>query len=154
MRQRDWLWCKFLWVMFDFASDRRGEGDTMGINDKGLVTRDRKTRKDAFYFYQANWSEKPVLHITSSRYNPRPAGPMQVKVYSNCDQLELFVDKQSVGTRNGGEFVYTWNVTLAPGKHKVQVVAMKNGKKHRDEVNWEVTVTPPATRATRGVESP
>ena len=54
MRQREWLWGKFMWVMFDFASDRRGEGDTMGINDKGLVTRDRKTRKDAFYFYQGS----------------------------------------------------------------------------------------------------
>ena len=55
MKDRPWLWGTFLWVMFDFASDNRHEGDHPGINDKGLVTGDRKTRKDAFFWYRANW---------------------------------------------------------------------------------------------------
>jgi beta-galactosidase len=148
MSERPWLWGKFLWVMFDFASDRRGEGDTMGINDKGLVTRDRKIRKDAFYFYQANWSDRPVLHVTSKRYNPRPAGPTHVKVYSNCDQVELFLNGASVGTRSGDTGVYIWNLTLPPGKQRVTTFGNKNGKRHKDEVIWNATTAPITTQPT------
>jgi beta-galactosidase len=124
--------------MFDFASDGRSEGDHLGRNDKGLVTYDRKTRKDAFYFYKANWSDAPVVHITSQRFNPRPAGPLQVKVYSNCDSLELFVDGESIGTQNGRDGVYLWGTNLPPGKHKFRAVGQKGPKTYKDQVVWEL----------------
>jgi beta-galactosidase len=91
MQQRPWLWGTFIWNMFDFASDARNEGDTPGMNDKGLVTADRKIRKDAFYFYKANWSNEPFVHICEQRWNPRPAGQTQIKVYSNCQSVRLFL---------------------------------------------------------------
>src|ERR1035437_6819938 len=69
--------------MFDFASAGRKEGDTPGVNDKGLVTRDRKVRKDAFYFYQANWTTQPIVYITSRRDCDRTIAQTPIKVYSN-----------------------------------------------------------------------
>ena len=63
----DRIWGAFIWAMFDFAADARREGGKNGINDKGMVTRDRATRKDAFYFCQANWTSTPVLRIAGTR---------------------------------------------------------------------------------------
>ena len=56
MRTRNWLWGKFIWNMFDFAADSRNEGKTAGRNDKGMMTFDRGLRKDAFWYYKANWN--------------------------------------------------------------------------------------------------
>jgi len=78
-----WLWSSFVWVGFDFPSSGRNEGDAPGINDKGLVTLDRKVRKDAYYWYQANWAKQPMVYITSRRFDPRPSGTAPLKVYSN-----------------------------------------------------------------------
>jgi beta-galactosidase len=120
MKDRPWLWGTFIWEMFDFAADPRSEGDQPGRNDKGLVTFDRKTRKDAFYFYKANWSNEPVVHIVARRFNPRPPGPIEVKVYSNCEQVELFVDGKSLGRRSGDDCVFIWSgVPLRVGKNRV-----------------------------------
>ncbi len=69
--------------MFDFASANRKEGAKAGINDKGLVTYDRKTKKDAFFFYKANWNEEPMIYLTSKRYENRPAGKVEIKAYTN-----------------------------------------------------------------------
>ena len=69
MKERPFVWGTFVWAMFDFAVSTRHEGGSEGLNDKGLVTRDRKTKKDAFYFYKANWSDEPVLYITSRRFS-------------------------------------------------------------------------------------
>ena len=78
--------------MFDFASDRRTEGDTPGRNDKGLVTYDRKTRKDAFYWYKANWrdwseADGKVVYITSRRFTNRTSATTEIKVYSNASSV-------------------------------------------------------------------
>ena len=64
MKARPFVWGTFVWNMFDFAVSTRHEGGVPGRNDKGLVTYDRKIKKDAFYFYKANWSDEPVLYIT------------------------------------------------------------------------------------------
>ena len=97
------------------------EGDRPGINDKGLVTADRKVRKDAFYYYKANWSDAPFVYITSRRFNPRPPGATIVKVYSNCDFVELFLNGHSLGGRSGIDHVFVWpNVQLGDGKAKAR----------------------------------
>ena len=139
MKDRPWLWCEFLWVMFDFAADQRKEGDMMGRNDKGLITADRKIRKDAFYFYQANWSDKPVLHITSRRFNPRPMGMSDLKVYSNCETVELFLDGKSLGRKTGDTGVFLWpNVNLSLGEHKVRALGIRKGERYDDSCAWNV----------------
>src|SRR5262249_5937120 len=81
LRQRAYLWGSFVWNLFDFASDEREEGDLTDVNDKGLVSYDRRIRKDAFYFYRANWSSQPTLHLTGRRYTDRPYAVLDVKAY-------------------------------------------------------------------------
>ncbi|HTS00289.1 MAG TPA: glycoside hydrolase family 2 TIM barrel-domain containing protein, partial [Bacteroidota bacterium] len=85
---RPWIWGAFVWNMFDFASDGRSEGEMPGRNDKGLVTYDRRVKKDAYYWYRANWNPEPMVHITGRRFSPRRS-PCDVKVYSNCESVAL-----------------------------------------------------------------
>ncbi|HSV13900.1 MAG TPA: glycoside hydrolase family 2 TIM barrel-domain containing protein, partial [Tepidisphaeraceae bacterium] len=84
MKQRPWLWGTFLWNMFDFAADNRHEGEHAGINDKGMVTYDRKVKKDVFFFYKANWTQTPVTYIAERRHTDRVYRTAPVKVYSNA----------------------------------------------------------------------
>ncbi|RKI36225.1 glycoside hydrolase family 2 protein [bacterium D16-51] len=119
------VWGEFIWCMFDFASDSREEGDTKGQNDKGLVTRDRKVKKDAYYFYQSVWGSKKMVHITSSRYQMRPCHVPEIKVYSNAETVELFLNGKSAGVRNarkeeGCSTIFTWeNIKLLQGRENV-----------------------------------
>ena len=80
MHQRHYAWCKFIWQYADNPSSIRDEGDMRGMNDKGIVTYDRKTRKDSYYFYKANWSAEPVLYIAARRFTRRTEPVTDVKV--------------------------------------------------------------------------
>ena len=138
MRARPFLWCKFIWNMFDFAADQRSEGDTLGRNDKGLVTYDRRTRKDAFFWYKANWSVEPVLYITSRRYVERSAPVTDVKVYSNADTVELFVNGVSQGKRTGKDHIFRWaEVGLNEGENRIEATATRAGRKLVDSCTWK-----------------
>jgi beta-galactosidase len=137
LEPRPFLWCKTVWNMFDFASDIRAEGDTPGRNDKGLVTYDRQTRKDAFYWYKANWSSGPVLYITSRRYVNRPGNMTDVKVYSNLDSVQLSVNGVIVGTQTSADHIFRWsNVLLAPDANAILVTATKDDTTYTDQVTW------------------
>lgn len=138
MKQRPFVWGTFVWNMFDFAVSTRHEGGQPGLNDKGLVTYDRKTRKDAFFFYKANWSEEPVLYITSRRFTERTNAVTEVKVYSNAQSAELHVNGVSQGKREGvADGIFLWpNVRLAPGKNKIAAAAVINGQPVTDECVW------------------
>lgn len=103
---RPYLWATHVWNMFDFAADARAEGGENGMNHKGLVTFDRKYKKDSFYAYQAWLSDKPMLHICSKRYIDRVEDKVKIKVYSNQDEVELFANGESVGVQNKGEFPF------------------------------------------------
>lgn len=103
---RPYLWATHVWNMFDFAADARAEGGENGMNHKGLVTFDRKYKKDSFYAYQAWLSDKPMLHICSKRYVDRVEDKVKIKVYSNQDEVELFANGESVGVQNKGEFPF------------------------------------------------
>lgn len=118
------LWSTYIWLLCDFASIKRHEGDSDGLNDKGLVTADRLTRKDAFYFYQAQWTARPMVHITSRRFNPHPTGPTRVKVYSNCDHVELFLNGKSLGRQTAPDHIFVWpGVDLPAGTNKLEARA-------------------------------
>ena len=86
--------------MFDFAVSTRHEGGMPGRNDKGLVTYDRKIKKDAFFFYKANWSDEPVLYITSRRFTERTNAVTDVKIYSNAKIVELLLNDVPLGKQN------------------------------------------------------
>lgn len=133
LRARPFVWGAFVWAMYDFASDERDEGDRAGLNDKGLVTADRTTRKDAFYWYQANWSTAPVVHITARRDTPRFTPTTDIKVYTNSPEVQLTVNGVPLGTRTPVDHVATWTgVTLRPGENTV----MATGGGVRDRVTW------------------
>ena len=128
IKDRPWLWGTFLWVMFDFASSSRHEGDHPGKNDKGLVTRDRKTRKDAFYFYKAQWTKEPFVYITDRRFNCRPDKHAIVKVYANCRSVELSLNGRSLGTREGVNGVFVWPETvLKEGQNHIRAIGHHSG---------------------------
>jgi beta-galactosidase len=116
------LWGTFVWAGFDFPSDGRDEGDHAGINDKGLVTYDRKVRKDAYFWYQANWTTKPMVYITSRRYVVRRAAGVDVKIYSNQPSVSLRLNGVDEGTHAVVDHIAVWHVDLAPGRNRVEAV--------------------------------
>lgn len=87
-----------LWILFDFAVGSRNEGDTPGINDKGLVTRDRKTKKDAYYFYKCVWNPENEVHMMSTRWDERDTKDIAITVFSNGDKVELYQNDKLVQT--------------------------------------------------------
>ncbi|HVZ72383.1 MAG TPA: glycoside hydrolase family 2 TIM barrel-domain containing protein [Polyangia bacterium] len=132
---RPWVWGSFVWNMFDFASDGRKEGDHAGCNDKGLVTYDRKTKKDAFYFLQASWSPRPMVHVAGRRFSPRPAGPVDVKVYSNAETVSLRVGATALPPQSAPNHIFVWRgVSLSHGSNIVEATAVVGGRTVRDRV--------------------
>ena len=137
MKDRPWLWGTFLWNMFDFAADQRHEGDHLGRNDKGMVTYDRKTKKDAFYWYKANWTTDPFVYITSRRFTDRTEPKTPVKIYSNCDEVDLKLNGASLGTVRTDDHVFLWKeVTLKPGENRVEAVGRKRSQSFTDSCVW------------------
>jgi beta-galactosidase len=127
----------YIWVGIDLASDGRAEGDRAGINDKGLVTYDRKTRKDAYYFYKAHWSEKPVLYITSRRHELRTSPDIEVKVYANRGPVTLRVNGETMGTKEPQDRIARWQgIKLRPGRNSVEVSAADGSDTLVDRVIW------------------
>jgi len=148
MAARPFLWCKLIWNLFDFASDGRNEGDTPGRNDKGLVTYDRLVRKDAFYFYKANWTTNPTVYITGHSFTNRLTNAVAAKVYANCDSVELFVNGVSQGSANSTNCIFIWPVLLQSGSNTVSAVGTKGNTNVTDSLIWVVPVLPPNTMIT------
>jgi beta-galactosidase/beta-glucuronidase len=139
----DFLWGKFVWVAFDLASNGRSEGDRPGINDKGLVTHDRAVRKDAFYYYKAQWSREPMLHLTSKRLGQLREKTVTVKAYTNAGEVDLIVNGELRGKAQVQAGIASWtDVELAPGGNEIVVTASVGQTTLRDAANWELA--PPA----------
>lgn len=142
LRDRPYLWASWIWNMFDFASKIRQEGDATDINDKGLVTFDRKVRKDAFFYYKAQWSAEPVVHITSRRWAARSDPATTIRVYSNAPAVTLMLNGASLGEAICEDRICTLDkVMLRPGDNVVTARATFASGAVADEVRW--TLTPP-----------
>jgi beta-galactosidase len=137
---KPYLWGSFAWNMFDFGSANRNDGDLLGVNTKGLVSFDRKTRKDPFFFYKANWSKEPVTHISGRRYTDRAYAVADVKVYSNADSVRLSVNGTPAGTRAARECPQATcvfkDVRLRRGGNVVSATGRHGGKPVTDTVRW------------------
>lgn len=123
---RPYVWGSFVWNMFDFGAAHRTEGDRPGINDKGLVTFDRKVRKDAFYFYKANWNrEESMLYLTGKRNTVRTQRLQTITAFTNLSGAELFVNGKSYGKAIPDSYaILEWkNVELEPGENEIKVVS-------------------------------
>lgn len=137
MKDRKYLYATWLWNMFDFASDIRGEGDAVDVNTKGVITFDRKVKKDAFYFLKANWNPEPMVWITGKRYASRPYPTAEVKAYSNAPRASLTINGRDLGEVTCADRICLWpNVALAKGENRVVVTATSGGTTLRDEAVW------------------
>ena len=119
---RKYIWATHCWNMFDFGADARSEGGEMGQNHKGLVTMDRKYKKDAFYAYKAWLSDEPFVHICGKRYVDRVEDVTKVTVYSNQPSVELFVNGQSLGVKEAADHFFYFEVPNV-GESKLEAVA-------------------------------
>lgn len=115
---RPWLWCTYVWNLFDFGADGRAEADDPGINHKGLVTFDRKVKKDAYYLYKAYWTTEPFVYLCGRRYVYRAEKNTEIRVYSNQKQVTLYCDGSIVETREG-QYVFVFHMPII-GTHRIE----------------------------------
>ncbi len=120
---RPYIWATHVWNMFDFAADARAEGGENGMNHKGLITFDRQYKKGSFYAYKAWLNPEPMVHICSKKYIDRVEDVTKVTVYSNCDEVELFRNGESVGKQKKGDFPFFYFEVKNEGTSTLEVKA-------------------------------
>ena len=122
IESKPWLWGSFVWNMFDFSSSRRDEGGVKFVNGKGLVSRDRTVRKDAFYYYKAKWSREPFVHLCGHRFTKRCGSEIDVRVYINQAKVQLAVNGTVIAEQvnDGNGTVVFKAVALNPGETRLE----------------------------------
>lgn len=131
--KRPYLWATYVWNMFDFGANIRDEGGVKGRNNKGLVTYDRKIKKDAFYMYKANWSDQKFVHIAGKRFVDRTDSEIMVKIYSNCDEVTLRVNGEEMAAQTSDNHIFIFeNVRLQDGLNEITAVSVKDGEIYQD----------------------
>ena len=129
INERPFVWGSFVWNMFDFGAAHRTEGDRPGINDKGLVTFDRKMKKDAFYFYKANWNKEDKFVYLANKRNTRVSvSQYTITAFTNTKGAELMVNGKSVGKQNADKYAtIVWeNIPLQKGENSIKVISSEN----------------------------
>jgi beta-galactosidase len=122
-KRHPYMWGTYIWNMFDFAADARNQGGEPGMNHKGMVTFDRKLKKDSFYLYKAHWNkEDPFVYIAGRRFVYRKKATQEITVYSNQSEVSLYVNDVLVETKKG-DTVYKFKVNLKDGENKLEVKA-------------------------------
>jgi len=135
----DFLWGSYVWQMFDSTSALREEGDSSDINTKGLVTFDRRTKKDAYYFYQAAWrTDAPILHLAQRHYVDRAYRVVDVQAFSNAPSAVLTLNGNPIGSAQCRNYICTWRgVRLAMGWNRLTATATRDGQRVSDSITWE-----------------
>lgn len=148
IRSKPYFWGTFVWTMFDYGVASYRQGPIPGLGDTGLVTFDRSVRKDAFYFYKANWnSEDPFVYISERRWQNRQKPVQTIKIFSNQADIELFVNGVSLGIKSNdglGRFIWT-EVPMKIGANSVEAADLLNGK--RDQCTINIITTKPLNAA-------
>ncbi|WP_209123816.1 glycoside hydrolase family 2 TIM barrel-domain containing protein [Alkalihalobacillus sp. BA299] len=141
--ERPFLWSTYVWNMFDFGANIRDEGGVKGRNNKGLITYDRKIKKDAFYMYKAHWSDERFVHITSKRFVDRADEQITVKVYSNCNEVSLYANGEKFETKTGESRVFIFdNIPLQKALNEIKVVANQEGEVFEDVARFNRVAEP------------
>ena len=120
--ERPWIWSSHVWNMFDFGCAARNEGGVAGRNNKGLVTMDRKVKKDSYYIYKAYWNREPMVHLCGKRYAQRAGGTAEIRVYSNLPTVALYLNGEKVAEQSA-EKVFVFEVALADGFNVIVAAA-------------------------------
>ena len=138
INERPYVWASFVWNMFDFGAAHRTEGDRPGINDKGLVTHDRKIKKDAYYFYRANWNPEPMIYIAGRRNVNRVKPLVDVQVFSNVEEVILIVNDCQCGKMKPDSLKVCLfkDVPLRKGRNEIEVRANDSKKQLIDRCTW------------------
>ena len=123
LERRPWIFCSYVWNMFDFGCAARSEGGVTGRNNKGLVTMDRKIKKDSFYLYKAYWNPEPMVHICDKRYSLRSGENTQIRVYTNQKRVTLFVNGEEMAVNEVKRHVASFPISLSGGKNAILVKA-------------------------------
>ena len=121
--ERPWIWSSHVWNMFDFGCAARDEGGVAGRNNKGLMTMDRKTKKDSYYIYKAYWNPEPMVHLCGKRYAQRAGEEREIKVYTNQDSVTLFMNGEEVGTQAPVDHIARFTVAMKDGENIFLAVA-------------------------------
>lgn len=151
LRSKAYLWGSWLWNMFDFGTAIRMEGDLVDTNDKGIVSFDRRVKKESFYFYKAHWNPEPMIYLAGHRYTERASPVADVKAYSNAAKARLSVNGQDLGSVDCVERICLWrNVVLAQGDNAMLVEASVNGRKLYDRALWRRADGPGTYRVLAG----
>ena len=122
LSSRPWIWSSHVWNMFDFGCAARNEGGVSGRNNKGLVTMDRKTKKDSYYIYKAYWNREPMVHLCGRRYAQRAGDTTEIRVYSNQPEVSLFLNGELEGVQSADK-VFVFSVALKPGFNQITAAA-------------------------------
>lgn len=143
MVNKAYVYGTYVWNMFDFGSGNRHEGDIGATNTKGLVTFDRKIKKDPFFFYKANWTSEPVTYIANRRYTQRAYPVTDIKLYSNADSVTLSVNGATIGTKSAADCPLKVcefkGVNLVAGTNTISAVGTHAGKTVTDTVGWNLS---------------
>lgn len=121
LNNTEFVWGTYVWNMFAFAADFRNEGGVKGLNNKGLVTINRKVRKDAFYYYKSKWSKEPMVHLNSKRFIERFNRDIEIKAYSNQGEVAFYLNDRLIDTVVSNDVIFATKVTLSEGENKVVV---------------------------------
>ncbi|MFC4301818.1 glycoside hydrolase family 2 protein [Cohnella boryungensis] len=144
--KKPFLWATYVWNMFDFGANIRDEGGVKGRNNKGLVTYDRKIKKDAFYMYKAHCSDEKFVHITSKRFVDRAEDSIQVKVYSNCEEVTLYLNGEQIQSKSSKEKIFVFdNVVLAEDMNEIRAVACESNVNYQDIARFNRVEAPNAS---------
>jgi beta-galactosidase len=151
---KPYLWATWLWNSFDFASTSRHEGDAEDINTKGLVTFDRRIKKDAFFFYKANWTATPTVHVNGRRYVDRAYPAADVRVYSNAPATELTVNGRALATATAAECprgTCLWKgVPLSVGDNEIVARGRFADAAVEDRITWHLDASAKDVRINSG----
>ena len=148
-KRHPYMWAHYYWNMFDFAADARNQGGEPGMNHKGLITFDRKTKKDAFYLYKAYWNKKDkFVYLAGKRYEFRSGEKQTITVYSNLDEVSLYHNGKLVETKKG-EHVFKFNIVLED-QNKLEA---KAGDYTDSAAIYKVGVERPEYRLSKGDSS-
>ncbi|MBE9509387.1 MAG: beta-galactosidase [Bacteroidetes bacterium] len=135
IQKRSFIWGSYVWNMFDFCVPGWDRGGRKGLNHKGLVSYDRKIKKDGFFWYKANWSDQPVLYISEKRLKERSLKKTSFKIYSNIGEPQFYLNGKRIKHEKGlNEVMFIANdVKLKKGENKLKVIVVKNGIEFTDE---------------------
>jgi len=110
-KRHPYMWAHYYWNMFDFAADARNQGGEPGMNHKGMITFDRKIKKDVFYLYKAYWTDKPFVYLAGKRFEYRTGKKLEITVYSNQREVSLYHNGKHVETQSG-EHVFKFKLPM------------------------------------------